>query len=136
MSLPSGLELLSVSLYALIAYPNKSILPLEAAAKYLVLSGAASATADEMAEADAEVFELLLRAEAAVAGAVDGAASAAPAATSSPSPCSLRPPQSRASRFRLRVHRVRSNVESVAVFVAARSETSKCETSPAASSSA
>tara|TARA_R110001592_G_scaffold363398_2_gene688081 strand:+ start:152717 stop:154162 length:1446 start_codon:yes stop_codon:yes gene_type:complete len=40
-----GLELLSVSLYALIAYPNKSILPLEAAAKYLVLSGAASATA-------------------------------------------------------------------------------------------
>tara|TARA_R110002072_G_scaffold9891_1_gene47123 strand:- start:803 stop:2248 length:1446 start_codon:yes stop_codon:yes gene_type:complete len=40
-----GLELLSVSLYALIAYPNKSILPLEAATKYLVLSGAASATA-------------------------------------------------------------------------------------------
>jgi NADH-quinone oxidoreductase subunit N len=39
-----GLELLSVSLYALIAYPNKSILPLEAAIKYLVLSGAASAT--------------------------------------------------------------------------------------------
>jgi NADH-quinone oxidoreductase subunit N len=35
---------LSVSLYALIAYPNKSILPLEAATKYLVLSGAASAT--------------------------------------------------------------------------------------------
>jgi NADH-quinone oxidoreductase subunit N len=44
-SLLLGLELLSVSLYALIAYPNKSILPLEAAAKYLVLSGAASATA-------------------------------------------------------------------------------------------
>ena len=44
-SLILGLELLSVSLYALIAYPNKSILPLEAAAKYLVLSGAASATA-------------------------------------------------------------------------------------------
>jgi NADH-quinone oxidoreductase subunit N len=43
-SLLLGLELLSVSLYALIAYPNKSILPLEAAAKYLVLSGAASAT--------------------------------------------------------------------------------------------
>jgi NADH-quinone oxidoreductase subunit N len=43
-SLILGLELLSVSLYALIAYPNKSILPLEAAAKYLVLSGAASAT--------------------------------------------------------------------------------------------
>jgi NADH-quinone oxidoreductase subunit N len=43
-SLMLGLELLSVSLYALIAYPNKSILPLEAAVKYLVLSGAASAT--------------------------------------------------------------------------------------------
>jgi NADH-quinone oxidoreductase subunit N len=43
-SLLLGLELLSVSLYALIAYPNKSILPLEAAIKYLVLSGAASAT--------------------------------------------------------------------------------------------
>jgi NADH-quinone oxidoreductase subunit N len=39
-----GLELLSVALYALIAYPHKSILPLEAATKYLVLSGAASAT--------------------------------------------------------------------------------------------
>jgi NADH-quinone oxidoreductase subunit N len=44
-SLLLGLELLSVSLYTLIAYPNKSILPLEAAVKYLVLSGAASATA-------------------------------------------------------------------------------------------
>lgn len=44
-SLILGLELLSVSLYALIAYPNKSSLPLEAATKYLVLSGAASATA-------------------------------------------------------------------------------------------
>ena len=44
-SLLLGLELLSVALYALIAYPNKSILPLEAATKYLVLSGAASATA-------------------------------------------------------------------------------------------
>ncbi|MCB1698439.1 MAG: NADH-quinone oxidoreductase subunit N [Pseudomonadales bacterium] len=44
-SLLLGMELLSISLYALIAYPNKSILPLEAAAKYLVLSGAASATA-------------------------------------------------------------------------------------------
>jgi NADH-quinone oxidoreductase subunit N len=43
-SLLLGLELHSVSLYALIAYPNKSILPLEAATKYLVLSGAASAT--------------------------------------------------------------------------------------------
>jgi NADH-quinone oxidoreductase subunit N len=39
-----GLELLSVALYALVAYPNKSVLPLEAAVKYLVLSGAASAT--------------------------------------------------------------------------------------------
>ncbi len=44
-SLLLGLELLSVSLYTLIAYPNKTVLPLEAAAKYLVLSGAASATA-------------------------------------------------------------------------------------------
>lgn len=44
-SLLLGLELMSVSLYTLIAYPNKSILPLEAAVKYLVLSGAASATA-------------------------------------------------------------------------------------------
>lgn len=43
-SLLLGLELLSVSLYALIAYPNRSVLPLEAATKYLVLSGAASAT--------------------------------------------------------------------------------------------
>ena len=39
-----GMELLSVALYALIAYPDKTILPLEAAIKYLVLSGAASAT--------------------------------------------------------------------------------------------
>ena len=39
-----GLELLSISLYALIAYPNRSIMPLEAAIKYLVLSAAASAT--------------------------------------------------------------------------------------------
>ncbi len=44
-SLLLGLELMSVSLYALVAYPNKSILPLEAASKYLVLSGAASAIA-------------------------------------------------------------------------------------------
>jgi NADH-quinone oxidoreductase subunit N len=44
-SLLLGMELLSIALYALIAYPNKSILPLEAAIKYLVLSGAASATA-------------------------------------------------------------------------------------------
>ena len=43
-SLLLGLELLSVALYALIAYPNRSLLPLEAATKYLVLSGAASAT--------------------------------------------------------------------------------------------
>ncbi len=44
-SLLLGLELMSVALYALIAYPDRSILPLEAAIKYLVLSGAASATA-------------------------------------------------------------------------------------------
>ncbi len=44
-SLLLGLELMSVALYALIAYPDKTQLPLEAAIKYLVLSGAASATA-------------------------------------------------------------------------------------------
>ncbi|MGV6807958.1 MAG: NADH-quinone oxidoreductase subunit N [bacterium] len=38
-----GLELLGVSLYALIAYPERGDLPLEASIKYLVLSGAASA---------------------------------------------------------------------------------------------
>jgi NADH-quinone oxidoreductase subunit N len=38
-----GLELLGVSLYPLIAYPERGNLPLEAAVKYLVLSGAASA---------------------------------------------------------------------------------------------
>ena len=38
-----GLELLGVSLYALIAFSKNSQLPLEAAIKYLVLSGAASA---------------------------------------------------------------------------------------------
>ncbi len=38
-----GLELLGVSLYALVAYPERRQLPLEAAVKYLVLSGAASA---------------------------------------------------------------------------------------------
>ncbi len=38
-----GLELLGVALYALIAYPERGHLPLEAAIKYLVLSGAASA---------------------------------------------------------------------------------------------
>jgi NADH-quinone oxidoreductase subunit N len=43
-SLILGLELMSIALYALIAYPDKSILPLEASIKYLVLSGAASAT--------------------------------------------------------------------------------------------
>jgi len=37
-----GLELLGVALYALIAYPDRAALPLEAAIKYLVLSGAAS----------------------------------------------------------------------------------------------
>ena len=44
-SLILGLELLSIALYALIAYPDRSSLPLEAAIKYLVLSGAASAIA-------------------------------------------------------------------------------------------
>ena len=43
-SLLLGLELMSIALYALIAYPDKTKLPLEAAIKYLVLSGAASAT--------------------------------------------------------------------------------------------
>ena len=38
-----GLELLGVALYALIAYPERGHLPLEAAVKYLILSGAASA---------------------------------------------------------------------------------------------
>lgn len=42
-SLLLGLELLGVALYALIAYPDKGNLPLEAAIKYLVLSGLASA---------------------------------------------------------------------------------------------
>ena len=39
-----GLEVLSISLYAMIAYPDEGHPPLEAAAKYLVLSGAASST--------------------------------------------------------------------------------------------
>jgi NADH-quinone oxidoreductase subunit N len=43
-SLLLGMELMGVSLYALIAYPDKLVLPLEAAIKYLVLSAAASAT--------------------------------------------------------------------------------------------
>jgi len=38
-----GLELLGVALYALIAYPERGHAPLEAAIKYLILSGAASA---------------------------------------------------------------------------------------------
>ncbi len=38
-----GLELLGVALYALIAYPERGHYPLEAAVKYLILSGAASA---------------------------------------------------------------------------------------------
>jgi NADH-quinone oxidoreductase subunit N len=38
-----GLELLGVSLYALIAYPERAPLPLEGGIKYLILSGAASA---------------------------------------------------------------------------------------------
>ena len=39
-----GLEVLAVSLYAMIAYPEDARPPLEAATKYLVLSGAASST--------------------------------------------------------------------------------------------
>ena len=39
-----GIEVLSVSLYAMIAYPEESRPPLEGAAKYLILSGAASST--------------------------------------------------------------------------------------------
>lgn len=39
-----GIEVLSVSLYAMIAYPEDTKPPLEASAKYLVLSGAASST--------------------------------------------------------------------------------------------
>ena len=39
-----GLEVLSISLYAMIAYPEEGHPPLEAAAKYLILSGAASST--------------------------------------------------------------------------------------------
>ena len=39
-----GLEVLSVSLYVMVAYPEDAKPPLEAAAKYLVLSGAASST--------------------------------------------------------------------------------------------
>jgi NADH-quinone oxidoreductase subunit N len=43
-SLLLGLELLSIALYALIAYPDRGRRPLEAALKYLVLSGVSSAT--------------------------------------------------------------------------------------------
>ena len=39
-----GLEILSISLYAMIAYPETDRPPLEAAVKYLVLSGVASTT--------------------------------------------------------------------------------------------
>jgi len=39
-----GLEILSISLYAMICYPQEGRLPLEAATKYLVLSGVASTT--------------------------------------------------------------------------------------------
>ena len=39
-----GLEILSISLYAMIAYPERGTAPLEAAAKYLILSGVASTT--------------------------------------------------------------------------------------------
>ncbi|WP_439105861.1 NADH-quinone oxidoreductase subunit N [Congregibacter sp.] len=43
-SLLLGLELLSVALYALVAYPSRVPIAAEAATKYLVLSGGASAT--------------------------------------------------------------------------------------------
>lgn len=43
-SLLLGLEIVSVSLYVLIAYPRSGHPPLEAALKYLILSGAASTT--------------------------------------------------------------------------------------------
>lgn len=39
-----GLEILSISLYVLIAYPEEGHVPLEAGVKYLVLSGVASTT--------------------------------------------------------------------------------------------
>ena len=39
-----GMEILSISLYAMIAYPDSGRRPLEAAIKYLVLSGVASTT--------------------------------------------------------------------------------------------
>jgi len=39
-----GLEILSISLYAMVAYPEEGRQPLEAALKYLVLSGVASTT--------------------------------------------------------------------------------------------
>ncbi len=39
-----GLEVLSISLYGLISYPEEGDAPIEAAVKYLVLSGVASAT--------------------------------------------------------------------------------------------
>ncbi|MEH6466061.1 MAG: NADH-quinone oxidoreductase subunit N [Porticoccus sp.] len=42
-SLLLGMELLGVSLYTMIAYPERGKLPLEASIKYLVLSGCASA---------------------------------------------------------------------------------------------
>lgn len=42
-SLLLGMELLGVSVYAMISYPERGTLPLEAAIKYLVLSGCASA---------------------------------------------------------------------------------------------
>ena len=43
VSMLLGMELLGVSLYAMISYPDRGKLPLEAAIKYLVLSGCASA---------------------------------------------------------------------------------------------
>ena len=38
-----GLELVGISLYAMISYPGRGLLPLEAALKYLILSGVSSA---------------------------------------------------------------------------------------------
>ncbi len=45
MALILGLELMTIALYTLIAYPDRATLPLEAAVKYLILSAAATATA-------------------------------------------------------------------------------------------
>ena len=44
MSFVLGLEILSIALYGMIAYPEEGNAPIEAAVKYLVLSGVATAT--------------------------------------------------------------------------------------------